>query len=90
MLGLSASLSSVAAAAPAQPLSIESLSSVVGPTVGGTPETIAWHGLNFVSVMTGGSTAYGLTDSGAIYAWGQNAAGSFGVGTGHRLWRPGR
>lgn len=38
------------------------------------------HSIAFVQVVSGGSTMYGVDNSGAVWAWGQNNAGQLGFG----------
>jgi alpha-tubulin suppressor-like RCC1 family protein len=53
-----------------------------GPTKQLSPEKITPpSGVTYASLATGGSTAYGLTTSGGVYAWGQNNHGQVGDGS---------
>ena len=39
------------------------------------------HGVRYRAVVTGGSTSYGISTRGRVYAWGSNALGMVGDGT---------
>jgi alpha-tubulin suppressor-like RCC1 family protein len=46
-----------------------------------TPELITPPtGVTFTQLASGGATSYGLTASGAVYAWGANSSGQAGIG----------